>query len=97
MLKWVVHIALIIFCCSLLFYLNRKWVFTPVAVKLQQDTAHSNKTQHKTKRTIKDTLHTMNTMQIQLQLQQIQLNKVILIKNKYTIHCTVILMKYVMS
>jgi hypothetical protein len=41
----------------------------------------------------------MNTMQIQLQLQQIQLQlqlyKLILIKNKYTMHETVIVMKYV--
>jgi hypothetical protein len=39
---------------------------------------------------MKDTLHTMNAMQIQLQLQQIQLqlqlNKLILTKNKYTMH-----------
>jgi hypothetical protein len=50
-------------------------------------------TAHKTTQTIKDTLHTMNAMQIQLQLQ---LNKLILIKNKYvyTIHWTVTVMKY---
>jgi hypothetical protein len=44
---------------------------------------NTNNTAHKTTQTIKDTLHTMNTMQIQLQLQ---LNKLILIKNKHTIH-----------
>jgi hypothetical protein len=54
-------------------------------------TQHTNNTAHsnKTTQTIKDTLHTMNTTQIQLQLRQIQLqpqlNKLILIK-KYTIH-----------
>jgi hypothetical protein len=54
----------------------------PVAVVLQQtqhtnNTPPSNKTAHKTRQTIKDTLHTMNTVQIQLQLQ---LYKLILIK-----------------
>jgi hypothetical protein len=53
--------------------------FYPVAVyynKTQHtnNTPHSN-TAHKTTQTIKDTLHTMNAMQIQL-------NKLILIKNK---------------
>jgi hypothetical protein len=39
---------------------------------------HHTQTKHTTKtiQTIKDTLHTMNTMQIQLQLQQIQLQQV---------------------
>jgi hypothetical protein len=48
----------------------------------QNNTPHSN-TAHKTAQTIKDTLDTINTMQIQLQLQ---LYKLILIKNKHTIH-----------
>jgi hypothetical protein len=41
-----------------------------VAVVLQYD-IHTNNTPHsnKTTQTVKDTLHTMNTMQIQLQLQ----------------------------
>jgi hypothetical protein len=43
---------------------------------------NTNNTAHKTTQTIKDTLHTMNTMQIQFQLQ---LYKLILIKNKHTI------------
>jgi hypothetical protein len=60
--------------------------FYPVAVyynKTQHthNTPHSN-TAHKTTQTLKDTLHIMNTMQIQLQLQQIhlqlQLNKLII-------------------
>jgi hypothetical protein len=38
---------------------------------------HKQNTAHKVTQTIKGTLHTMNTMQIQLQLQ---LNKLILIK-----------------
>jgi hypothetical protein len=46
-------------------------------------TTFNQNTAHKTTQTVKDTLHTMNTMQIQLELQ---LNKLILIKNKYTIH-----------
>jgi hypothetical protein len=42
--------------------------FYPVAVVLQQNTAR------KTTETLNDTLHTMNTMQIQLQVQlQLQL------------------------
>jgi hypothetical protein len=67
--------------------------FYPVAVyynktqhttHITQITHHSQTiTAHKTTQTIKDTLHIINTMQIQLQLQ---LNKLILIKNKYTIH-----------
>jgi hypothetical protein len=47
----------------------------PVAVVLhkRQHTSHTTlkqNTAHKTTQTIKDTLHTMNTMQIQLKLQQ---------------------------
>jgi hypothetical protein len=45
------------------------------------NTPHSN-TAHKTTQTIKDTLHTMNTMQVQLQLQ---LNKLILTIDSLTI------------
>jgi hypothetical protein len=40
-------------------------------------THHTQNTAHKTTQTIKDTLHSMNTMQVQLQLQ---LYKLILIK-----------------
>jgi hypothetical protein len=53
--------------------------FYRVAVVLQQDTTnitqnnipHSNKTRHKTSQTIKDTLHIMNTLQVQLKLLQL--------------------------
>jgi hypothetical protein len=60
--------------------------FYPVAVALQQDTSH------KTTQTMKYTLETMNTMQIQLQLQLIEkyayctLNRKIRIL--YTKECT---------
>jgi hypothetical protein len=59
--------------------------FYPVAVYYNK-TQHTNNTPHsntayKTTQTIKDTLHTMISVQIQLQL-----NKLILIKNKYTVH-----------
>jgi hypothetical protein len=47
--------------------------FYPVALYYNK-TQHTNNTAHKTTPTIKDALHTMNTMQIQLQLQ---LNKLI--------------------
>jgi hypothetical protein len=40
------------------------------------------------------TMNTITTQQIQLKLK---LNKLILIKNKYTIHWTLLVMKYVMS
>jgi hypothetical protein len=63
--------------------------FYPVAVYYNK-TQHTNNTHHnetntahKSTQTIKDTLHTKNAIQIQLQLQW---NKLILIKNKYTIH-----------
>jgi hypothetical protein len=39
---------------------------TPIAHVTQNNTPRSNETAHKTKQTIKDTLYTMNTMQIQL-------------------------------
>jgi hypothetical protein len=54
-------------------------------ITIRHNTLKQN-TAHKTTQTIKDTLHTMNAMQIQLQLQiqkmqlQLQLNKLILIK-----------------
>jgi hypothetical protein len=77
-----------------LFILNANW-FLPggSGTTIRQHTNNTNHTKqhttlkqntaHKTTQTIKDTLHTMNAMQIQLQLQ---LNILILIKNKYTIH-----------
>jgi hypothetical protein len=43
--------------------------FNPVAVVLQDTT-------HKTTQAIKDTLHTMNTMQIKLQLHKLILLKI---------------------
>jgi hypothetical protein len=78
----------------IIIYLNCKWVFTRwQCTTIRHNTQITHITQithhtqtiiaHKTTQTIKDKLHTMNTMQIQLQLQ---LNKLILIKNKYTIH-----------
>jgi hypothetical protein len=56
---------------------------------IQNKTPHSNKTTaYKTTQTIKCTLYTMNTMQIHLKLQVKlqQLNALILIKYKCTIH-----------
>jgi hypothetical protein len=50
----------------------------------QNNTLHSNRNiAHKTTQTIKDTLYTMKNIQVQLQLE---LNKLILIKNNCTIH-----------
>jgi hypothetical protein len=85
--------VIIIIIINLFICLNCKWVFTrwqcttvrhntQITHITQNNTPHSN-TAHKTTHTIKDTLNTMNAMQIQLQLQ---LNKLILI-NKYTILC----------
>jgi hypothetical protein len=56
----------------------------------QNHTPHSNRnTAHKTTQTVKDTLYTMNTLQLKLQLQQIQLqlqlNKLILIKKGHAV------------
>jgi hypothetical protein len=46
---------------------------------IRYTTHHTQNTAHKTTQTIKDTLHTMDTMQIQLY-------KLILITNKHTVH-----------
>jgi hypothetical protein len=68
---------------------------TQITHSTQYNTPHSNRnTVYKTTQTIKDTLYTMNTMQLQLQLQ---LNKLILIKSKYSIHYRVTVMKHLMS
>jgi hypothetical protein len=56
----------------------------------QNNTPRSNKTGHKTTHIMKDSGQTMNKMQILLKLTQMELQlqsyKLILIKNKHTIH-----------
>jgi amino acid permease len=83
--------AYIVMIRNIIIYFKCKWVFT-LWRWYYNKTQHTNNTHHtkqhttlkqsrahKTTQTIKDTLHTMNTVQIQLQLQQIQLQLLIYI------------------
>jgi hypothetical protein len=77
-------------------YLNCRWVFARwqwyYSKTQHTNNAHHTQTKHSTQTTkaMTGALHTMNTMQVLLQLQQIQLklqlNKLILIKMYYTLN-----------
>jgi hypothetical protein len=63
-MEYLVHLIIIIII--IIIYLNCKWVFTRWQrynkTQHTNNTLHSNKTKHTKLQTIKDTLHTMNTI-----------------------------------
>jgi hypothetical protein len=69
----IIIIITIYLNCKCFFFTRWQWYYEYNKTQHTNNTQHSNRnTAHRTTQTIKDTLYTMNTMQIQLQLQQIQ-------------------------